>query len=217
MNGGTKSTTGREHRLLFGLFATLLIIAAVSASRPNRAWADDAMQTTQQFVDKSLVIMADKQTPISARQQQLRDLLEPRFDFTEMARQALGPHWRDLTPEQRQNFSEVFKSFIESAYLSRIGGYAGQTVSFLKQTSTGDGYAQVFSTINESNKPPTHVNYLLEQKGGGWIVYDVLVENISIIQNYRNQFNRVINQDGFDKLLADLKVKQQQLNASSAG
>jgi phospholipid transport system substrate-binding protein len=201
--------------VLFGLFTTLLIIATTGVVKA--AYADDAMQTTQQFVNKSLVIMADKQTPVGDRQRELRELLEPKFDFTEMSRQALGPHWRNLTPDQRQNFSEVFKGFIEAAYLSKIGSYAGQTVSFLKQSPMGDGYVQVFSDINQTNKPPIHVNYLLEQQDGGWKVYDVLVENISIIQNYRNQFNRVIDQDGFDKLLVDLKAKQQQLNAASAG
>ena len=106
---------------------------------------------------------------------------------------------------------------MESAYLSKIGEYSGQKVEFIKQSSLGDGYAQVASNILQPSKPSIPVNYLLEQKDGSWKVYDVTVDNISIIQNYQNQFNRVINEDGFDKLLADLKAKQRQLASSSAG
>jgi len=201
--------------LVIALACTLLI--ATFASRSLAATDTSALGTTQQFVNQALQILGNKQMPIPQKQAQLRTLMEPRFDFTEMSRSALGYHWKTLTPDQRANFTAVFKSFMEAAYLSKIGDYAGQTVDFLKQTSLGDGYAQVFTKINQATKPPIPVNYLLEQKDGSWMVYDVTVENISIIANYRNQFNRVINENGFDKLLADLKAKQQQLGVSAAG
>jgi phospholipid transport system substrate-binding protein len=199
-----------------GLLAMLLTIVANGAVQA--AWADkDPMATTQEFVNGALKILADRQTPVADRQRQLRQLIEPHFDFTQMSRQALGPHWRSLSPAQRQDFAQVFKSFMESAYLSKISDYSGQRVEFVKQSSLGVGYAQVASNIMQTGKAPIPVNYLLEQKDDGWKVYDVTVDNISIIQNYRNQFNRVINENGFDKLLADLKAKQRQLSATSAG
>jgi len=216
MKPRAKSTILLNHRLLSGLLATLLAFAATS--QVKAMYADGGpMETTQLFVNQALKIMADKQTPVADRQRQLRQVIEPRFDFTEMARQALGAHWRTLKPNQRQDFAEVFKGFMESAYLSKIGEYSGQKVEFIKQSSLGDGYAQVASNILQPSKPSIPVNYLLEQKDGSWKVYDVTVDNISIIQNYQNQFNRVINEDGFDKLLADLKAKQRQLASSSAG
>lgn len=195
-----------------------MLLAVVATGAPKAAWADpDPMATTQEFVNGALRIMADKQTPVADRQRQLRQMIEPHFDFTQMARQALGRHWRSLTPVQREDFTQVFKSFMESAYLSKIGDYSGQRVEFVKQSSLGVGYAQVASSIVQTGKAPIPVNYLLEQKDGGWKVYDVTVDNISIIQNYQNQFNRVINENGFEKLLADLKAKQRQLSASTAG
>lgn len=218
MKRSMKSTIGLKRRWLSGLLATLLALAATSGVKAIYAYADGGpMETTRQFVNQALTIMADKQTPVGDRQRQLRELIEPHFDFTEMARQALGPHWRELTPNQRQDFAGVFKGFMESAYLSRIGAYSGQRVEFIRQSSLGDGYAQVFSNIVQANKAPIQVGYLLEQKDGSWKVYDVMVDNISIIENYRNQFNRVINENGFDKLLADLRAKQRQLSASNAG
>jgi phospholipid transport system substrate-binding protein len=216
MRQRTKSTSASGYGWARALLATFLALA-VTGGAPAIYADSSPLQSTQEFVNQALKIMADKQTPVADRARQLRELIEPRFDFTEMARQALGPHWRDLKPDQRQDFADVFKGFMESAYLSKIGDYAGQRVEFIKQSSLGAGYAQVNSNIVQPGKASVPVNYLLEQTDGSWKVYDVTVDNISIIQNYRNQFNRVINENGFDKLLADLKAKQQQLSASSAG
>lgn len=199
------------------LFAIVLVALAVTGGAGAIRADTDPLDTTREFVNQALQIMADKQTPVNERERQLRSLIEPHFDFTEMARHALGPHWRQLRPEQRQDFAATFKGFIESAYLSKVGDYSGQKVEFIRQSSLGAGYAQVHSDIVQAGKPPIAINYLLEQKDEGWKVYDVTVENISIIQNYQNQFNRVINNNGFDKLLADLKAKQRQLDGSYAG
>lgn len=216
MRHRTESTSASGYGWAPALLATLLALAVMGGAQAS--YADTSpLQSTQEFVNQALKIMADKQTPVADRKRQLRALIEPRFDFTEMARQALGRHWRSLKPDQRQDFADVFKGFMESAYLSRIGDYSGQRVEFVKQSSLGAGYAQVNSNIVQVGKPPIPVNYLLEQTDGNWRVYDVTVDNISIIQNYQNQFNRVINENGFEKLLADLKAKQQQLGASSAG
>jgi phospholipid transport system substrate-binding protein len=216
MTQKTESTNASGYGWAPALLATFLALAVTGGVRDGYA-ATSPLQSTQEFVNQALKIIADKQTPVADRASQLRELIEPRFDFTEMARQALGRHWRSLRPDQRQDFADVFKSFMETAYLSRIGDYSGQRVEFVKQSSLGAGYAQVNSNIVQTGKAPIPVNYLLEQTDGNWRVYDVTVDNISIIQNYRNQFNRVINENGFEKLLADLKAKQQQLGGSSAG
>lgn len=198
-------------------FATILLALAVTFGAQTLHADTDPLNSTREFVNQALQIMADKHTPVAGRAQQLRTLMEPHFDFTEMARQALGPHWRALKPYQRQDFAATFKGFIESAYLGKIGDYSGQRVEFIKQNSLGAGYAQVFSNIVQAGKPAIPINYLLERTDDAWKIYDVTVDNISIVQNYRNQFNRVINDKGFDKLLADLKAKQQQLGPSNAG
>jgi phospholipid transport system substrate-binding protein len=211
-----KSTNTPGPRWRPALLATLIALAITGGAATLRA-DNSPLQSTQEFVNQALKIMADKQTPVADRERQLRQVIEPVFDFTEMAREALGPHWRGLKPDQRKDFAEVFKGFMETAYLSKIGDYSGQRVEFVKQSSLGAGYAQVSSNIVQSGRAPIPVNYLLEQTDGSWKVYDVTVDNISIIQNYQNQFNRVINEKGFDKLLADLKAKQQQLGASRAG
>jgi phospholipid transport system substrate-binding protein len=204
-------------RVLFALIAALamLFVAARVSERPAFA-STDPMEVARSMVDQALQILRDKVTPLPQRRRQLRAVIEPRFDFTEMSRSAIGYHWRSLSPQQRDDFTKLFTAFIEDAYLSKIQDYSGQQVVFTKQTSLDAGYAQIETKIVQSGKNPIPVNYLLEQKDDTWKIYDVTVDNISIINNYRNQFNRVINQQGFDKLMTDLQAKQQEL-ASSLG
>jgi phospholipid transport system substrate-binding protein len=194
--------------------AFALLVAEPVTVAVARAQATSAMAVTQQMVNRALQILGDKATSVQTRRQELRNLIEPRFDFTEMSRSTLGYHWRTLSPSQRDEFTRAFTLFIEAAYLSKIQDYQGQQVEFGMQRSLGQGYAEVDTRIVQPGKTPIPVNYLLEQKDDTWKVYDVTVDSISIIANYRTQFNRVINEKGFDQLLADLKAKQRQLGES---
>jgi phospholipid transport system substrate-binding protein len=194
-----------------GLLTSLLMLPGFFGTGPALADIGGPMATTKSFVDQALQILRDKNTPVIERRRQLKSVIEPRMDFTEMSRSALGYHWRSLTPDQRAQFSTLFTSFIEDAYLSKIQDYSGQQVQYLKESPLGEGYSRVDTAIVQPGKQSLKVAYMLEQKGGEWLVYDVTVDNISIIANYRNQFNRVINDQGFDKLMADLKAKQREL------
>ena len=169
------------------------------------------MAVTQNMVNHSLQIMANKSAPVQERRRQLREAIENEFDFTEMSKSALGYHWRTLNGNQRSQFTQLFTAFIEDAYLSKIQDYSGQQVQFQGQSPLGQGYSQINTVIVQPGKSPIAVNYLLLQKAGSWKIYDVTVDAISIIANYRNQFNRVINEKGFDQLMADLQAKQQEL------
>lgn len=185
---------------------------------PSVARADGgAMGVTQNVVNHALQILGSSSTPLPQRRRQLRDLVEQNFDFATMSRSALGYNWRSLSPDQRARFTKLFTAFIEVAYLDKIQDYQGQQVQFSGQHSLGEGYTEVDTKIVQGGKSPISVNYLLAQKDGTWKIYDVTVEAISIIANYRNQFNRVISQKGFDQLMADLQAKQEQLSSLLGG
>jgi phospholipid transport system substrate-binding protein len=207
------SLRGRQVRLGAALaIAAMVLSLALTGPAPARA-QDTAMGVTQTMVNNALQIMANKSLPVQQRRRQLREGIENDFDFTEMSRSALGYNWRNITPDQRSNFTKLFTAFIEDAYLSKIQDYSGQQVQFQGQTSLGAGYTQINTAIVQPGKNPILVNYLLLQKDGSWKIYDVTVDAISIIANYRNQFNRVINEKGFPQLMADLQAKQQELAA----
>ena len=198
--------------VLSGAVAFVMLIQAASATP---SWAlPTAMDTVKQVVNTSLPILRDKGTPLPQRRHKLKSLLEEHFDFADMSQIALSNHWRDLDPSQRSQFTQLFTAFIEDAYLNKIQDYSGQDVAVLGQNSEGEGFARVRTHITQPGKQPIKVDYLLRDMNGDWKIYDVTVDSISIIANYRNQFNRVINSQGFDKLMADLRVKQQELQAS---
>lgn len=197
------------------LAGAMLVLMIAQAASPVPAWAlTTPMDTVNQVINKTLPVLRDKRTPLPQRRRQLRGLLEQHFDFSDMARIALGYHWRQIGPSQRAQFTQLFTAFIENAYLSKIQDYSGQDVAILGENSEGEGFARVRSQIMQPGKQPIKVDYLLRDLDGDWKIYDVTVDAISIVANYRNQFNRVINDQGFDKLMADMQTKQQQLQAS---
>ena len=206
-----------QRRAILTLTLTAAIVLSLAPSRfLVPAWADDPMSVVKTTVNQALDVLRDKNTPLAQRQDKLRQIVAATFDFTEMAKSALGYHWKDITPAQQQEFTTAFVAFIEDSYLSKINDYSGQQVNFLRASNEGAQYAQVNTDIIQPKGDAIHVNYRLLQENGTWRIYDVTVDAISIIANYRNQFNRVMNNKGYDTLIADLKSKQAALAASLA-
>ncbi len=202
----------------FQIAAVMTLILAAALAAPCAARhaiaADDPMSVVQSTVNDALAVLRNRQVPAAQRREQLKQIIAKSFDFTEMSRSALGYHWRQISPEQQQEFSQVFTTFIEDSYLAKINDYSDQQVQFVTSRNDGPQYAQVATNIIGSGKDPVAVNYRLLEKDGQWKIYDVTVDAISIIANYRNQFNRVMNNQGYPKLISDLKSKQQALAAS---
>ncbi len=206
-----------QRRAILMLSLTTAIVLSLAPSRfLVPAWADDPMSVVKTTVNQALDVLRDKNTPLAQRQDKLRQIVAATFDFTEMAKSALGYHWKDITPAQQQEFTTAFVAFIEDSYLSKINDYSGQQVNFLRASNEGAQYAQVNTDIIQPKGDAIHVNYRLLQENSTWRIYDVTVDAISIIANYRNQFNRVMNNKGYDTLIADLKSKQAALAASLA-
>lgn len=200
----------------FVLIAALLLIGGASVA--NGATRDDPMAMVKSTVTQVLGVLNDRQTPQEARSHRLIQLVAGRFDFSDMARSALGYHWRDLKPDQRQKFVPLFTAFMEDVYLDRLQDYSGQKIEFVNETTNGPGYSEVNTRVIQPNGGRSvRLAYRLKQNGNDWKVYDVTVDDISITANYRNQFNRVINDRGFDTLIEELRSRQQQLAASLGG
>ncbi len=209
-----------------GALAALLLFAfAVSASAQTLVSPptspDDAMGSVKTIIDQSIVVFKDKQISATDREQKLRGIAESHFDFREMAKSAIGYHWKTLTPAQQSEFVPLFTTFIEDAFLSRIESYSVEKVNqqlqssmiqFIKQTTDGPEYAQVYSTVVlQDRKDPIAVNYMMRRDGNEWKIYDITLDAISVIANYRNQFNRVLNNDGYEKLVSIIRQKIQGL------
>lgn len=139
------------------------------------------------------------------RQRALRESIMPRFDWPEMAKQALGKHW-DSAGARRSEFISVFADFLGNTYIGKIGSYKDEKVLFVEET-VNDNVAEVKTKIVANKGDSTSVNYQLRQVQGEWKIYDVVVEDISLVVNYRAQFNRILSRGNFDDLLKQLKEK----------
>ncbi len=198
------------------IFRAILVVTSTMASQLVGA-AGVLTEVVKALVKPALQILADKPAPLKDRQQKLRELVSANFDVIAMSRSALGRHWTDLTDLQRADFIRTFTVFLRDSYLSRIQSYSGQQVNFRGQTQIAAANYEVRTAVDQpGGKASIEVNYTVRQDQGKWLIYDVTVANISIAANYRNQFNRVINNHGFDAPLADLKRNNRRSDSSSA-
>ena len=141
------------------------------------------------------------------RRSKLKAVINPKFDFAEMAKRSLGSQWQRRSPEQQKQFVELFTELVEGAYLDGIESYNGEKVIVTKDTQDKT-FADVSSKITTKKGEEFAVEYKLHQAEGAWKVYDVVLENVSVINNYRSQFNRVITKSSFEDLLSKMKEKQ---------
>ena len=211
----------RSFALVIALGALISLATAAPAGAQASAQASvppsDATASVKSIIDQSILVFKDQQISATDREQKLRSIAESHFDFQEMSQSAIGYHWKTLTPAQRSEFVPLFTTFIEDAYLSRIESYSVEKINeqikssliqFTKQTSDGPDYATVYSdVVLKDRKDPIAVNYLMRRDGDEWKIYDITIDAISVIANYRNQFNRVLNNDGYDKLVSIIRQK----------
>ncbi len=161
-------------------------------------------------VDKALVVLRDPRFKPTAktkeRREQLKQILFTRFDFTEMAKRSLGANWRRRTAKEQEEFVRLFTDLLERAYADTIESYGDEKIVYVGERLDGD-FADVNSKIFTAKGEEFSLNYRAHFVGGEWRVYDVVVENISMVNNYRSQFNRVIANSSFEELVRRLKDK----------
>jgi phospholipid transport system substrate-binding protein len=209
--GGAR--TIRRAVLAAGMAVAVALLLPSTPVPAAAAASPDALAQTKAVVDQALQILRNPNLSLAEERRELRDLAEQRFDFPAMARSTLGYHWRELPEDQRTEFVKLFSAFIEDAYLNRIQEYAGQDIKFVSQRADGPDYVEVDSKVVGGGDSPVDLTFRLKKDGDDWKIYDVTVDQISITANYRNQFNRVINNEGFPTLINDLRAKQGELAA----
>jgi phospholipid transport system substrate-binding protein len=178
--------------------------------QPVLADAGAPGERVRETVDKLLTILKDPQlkgeSKKTERREKLKQVINQRFDFTEMARRSLGSEWRRRSPEEQKQFVKLFTDLLEQAYLDKIESYNGEKVQYLREKEDKDT-AEVPTKIIDNKGREFSVNYRLHKANGDWKVYDVVIEDISLVNNYRSQFNRVLARDSFEELLARMKEK----------
>lgn len=185
----------------------LFLTLALGAEIADAGVATDQIKST---VDKAIIVLKDPRLKPSAktkeRREQLKQILYARFDFTEMARRALGANWRRRTPQEQEEFVRLFTDILERAYADIIEGYSDEKIIYLNERVDGT-YADVGSKILTSKGEEYSIYYKAHLVSNEWKVYDVVAENISLVNNFRSQFNRVIANSSYEELIRRLRDK----------
>jgi phospholipid transport system substrate-binding protein len=171
------------------------------------------------MVDDLTVMFEDRQIPEADRQQKLHVIAARHFDFAEMTQSAIGAHCSKFTPAQKAEIMPLLTVFIEDAYVSLVESYSfvkinqhfkSSVIQFVKQTSQGPDFAEVSSTVTFGDrKDPINVTYLMRRDGNNWKIYDLRIDAISMLTNYRSQFNRALNRGGYEQLRNLIRGPQQ--------
>ena len=187
------------------LVLTLVVCGSVPAvaGEPTEA-IRDAINQGIQILDRGNLDNQKQRTKVI---DQLRTVVYPLFDFREMAMRSLGPTWRRLDARQQNDFVAAFTALLEKTYANQIDLYHGQKVTYDNETVDGD-YAEVATRILDNTKGRTYsVVYRLHKVNGQWKIYDVVAENISLVNNYRSQFDHFLAKSSIEDLLKTMKER----------
>ena len=186
--------------------AGLLVIAALSMS-PAMADAESPTEVVRATISEVTRILEDPKLKDPAkllpRRRMLEEVIAARFDYAEMSKRALGARWTPLTAAERAEFVELFKSFLSDRYAEKIEGYSGEQVLYLSERIEGN-YAEVRTELR-SKKVEIPMDYRLFLKEDGWHAYDIVVDGVSLVKNYRSQFEKIIRTDSYPELVRRLR------------
>ena len=191
-----------------------LVLAGLTILSIAPAWAVTPTEQLKGSIDKIIPILEDPtlkgDAKLKERRAAIRRVANDVFDFTESAKRCLGPHWERRTAEERQEFARLLGDLLERAFASRLEQYAGERMQYIGESVEGN-LATVKTTIITKSGAELTVDYQVLRRGDRWLVYDVWIEGVSLMNNYRVQFNKIIQTSSYEDLVRKLKAKQQSL------
>ncbi len=185
------------------IFTFLLVI-------PLQADAATPKETVETGVNKVIATLSDPAFKAKPKDQQIAAIsaeIESVFDFQELSRRTLGKQWKKMSAEQQTEFVDLFTKLLQGVYADRLLAYSDQKILFDKETMLKKGSAEVQSFLQTSDGTKVPLFYRLTDKSGSWKVYDVIIEGVSMVKNYRTQFRDILSKDSPEKLLEILREK----------
>jgi phospholipid transport system substrate-binding protein len=195
----------RKALILYGISA--LVLSSVSFAQAG------ATAQVKGTIDKVLEILRDPALKApdkaEARRKKLKEAIYPWFDFTEMAKRSLGIHWGKRTPQEREEFVTLFADLLEHSYATRLETYTDQEILYTKEQVEDKFGLVVTKIVSTKENIDIPIEYKLLRQDNEWKVYDVVVDGISMVSNYRSQFNRIIETSSYAELVQRMRVKQE--------
>jgi phospholipid transport system substrate-binding protein len=188
----------------------LAAVFAVPALVTHPAWASTPTEAVRTQVEQVIRVLEDpalkQEARLSERQKTIRRIAYELFDFEETTRRSLGRHWQGRTPAERAEFVTLFADLLERTYIGRIEQYSGEQVVFAGETVDGP-QATVRTRLAVKGAGDVPIDYRLHRRAGRWRVYDVTIEGVSLVGNYRAQFNRIIQTSSYEGLVQRLRTR----------
>jgi len=188
----------------------LSLILLLFFTVPSLVMAGDATERIKVISDNIFSIISDKSLQTAEmeekREQMIMEAVDSGFNWEEFSRRALARHWRKRTEDEKKTFISLFRQLIKRTYMDKSGQYSGGKVEFLEEKIEGE-YANIKTRLTSSTGTQTSVDYRMIKKDGVWWVYDVYIEGVSLVSNYRTQFNDILINSSFEDLLNRLKEK----------
>ncbi len=192
-------------RIVLALTASIFMVSVAFGS---------PMEDVKKTVDQVVHIVADKELKKNdaKRRQALKKAISTIFDYSEMAKRSLGKYWNVRTDAEKKNFTLLFATLLENSYAGKIESYNNEKIVYIREIPDGD-YAEVKSKVVTAARDEFTLDYRMFKHNGKWMVYDVVIEGVSLVSNYRSQFNKIIASNGYDKLVKKLQTKNDELKA----
>ncbi len=195
----------RKIKTAIGIFVIFLL-----TSIPSSLWAEEPGKLIMDAIDRGLVILKNPSLKgdekLQERRQKLWEEISPVFHFEEMSKRALGQHWKGLSPEEKTEFIELFTNILKEAYIGKTDTYSGEKIVLVREKQ-GDKYANVQTKFVTNKGTEILVDYYLLSNQGDWKIYDVVIEGVSLVNNYRTQFNSILVKSSYKELVQKIKEK----------
>lgn len=189
-------------------FFLFIFSILISFSRLTPVHADSPGNLIVNTIDKSLIILKDpalqNENMLESRKQQLWEILEPIFNFNEIARRCLGRHWLDISQDQKEQFLSVFTSTLKDLYLGHSDAYQGEKIIFIREV-VKDRLAKVQTNFLTTDGKKLIIDFSLLLENDDWKIYDVIIEGVSMVSTYRSQINSILDKSSFDELIKKLQ------------
>ena len=187
-------------------FLSGFMILTILLIMPAKAFSAGPRETLENNLNQILEVLREPGAERKSKIEKITEITEKLFDFRAIAERSLGVYWRKLGEGQKKRFVELYKSLLKKTYADKILSYEGEKINYEKTIKFGDNNAEVFTSVPTKNgKIP--VNYRMYKNDGDWKVYDVVIEGVSLVGNYKSQFTDILARKSIDELFNILEKK----------
>ncbi len=196
-------------RARFLLIPIIFLLLTPAVAPGSRGPTDQVRET----VDRVIELLKDKEMDREKRRQMLSSLIRKRFEFRIMSQQVLATNWKKANPDERDRFVNLFSDLLENTYMERIEAYTDEKVEYVNEKVRDD--RAIVETIIVTKTADIPIRYKMVIKGDEWLVYDVVIEEVSLIRNYRSSYREIVMKDGIEGLLARMEEKVKEMKETS--